>query len=88
MRKCIGCGEIKEKKDFLMIVRPPKSSENNNLSVLKGGDKSGGRSAYICLNNECLKKAQKGRRIEKTFRMRVDNNIYNELERMINSNER
>ena len=88
MRKCIGCGERKEKKDFLMIVRPPKNSENKNLSVLNGGDKSGGRSAYICLSNECLKKAQKGRRIEKSFRMRVDNNIYNELERMINDNER
>lgn len=88
MRKCIGCGEKKEKKDFLMIVRPPKNSENNNLSLLEGGNKSSGRSAYICLNSECLKKAQKGRRIEKTFRMRVDNSIYNELERIINNNER
>lgn len=86
LRKCIGCGERKEKKDFLMIVHPPKNSENTNLTVLKGGNKSGGRSAYICANNDCLKKAQKGRRIEKTFRMRVDNNIYSELERMIADN--
>lgn len=85
LRKCIGCGEKKEKKEFVMVVRPPKSQKDAQLFLSPGGNKSGGRSAYICTNNECLKKVKKARRLERTFRTRISNQIYEKLEKVINN---
>ena len=69
-----------------MAVRPPKNSDKQ-VYVALGSDKSEGRSAYICRNISCVAKAEKLRRIEKTFRMKVDKDIYNEIKRVIENYE-
>lgn len=83
IRKCISCGVKKPKKDFIMVVKSPKYKESVCFKVLHGGNKSEGRAAYICSNNECLEKARKAKRLEKSFRMKVDFEIYNLIEREI-----
>lgn len=70
-----------------MVSRPPKNSPKNSLEVSEGKNKSGGRSAYICKNEECLKRAKKARRLERSFKGKVSSEIYEEIERIIANNE-
>ena len=62
MRKCLGCNEMKPKKELVRVVRSPEGE----LSVDLTGKKSG-RGAYICRSAECLKKALKGERIQRAL---------------------
>ena len=87
LRTCIACGEKDEKSKFVMVSRPPKNSPKNSLEVSEGKNKSGGRSAYICKNEECLKRAKKARRLERSFKGKVSSEIYEEIERIIANNE-
>ena len=87
LRTCIACGEKDEKSKFVMVSRPPKSSPKNSFEVSEGKNKSGGRSAYICKNEECLKRARKARRLERSFKGKVSSEIYEEMERIIANNE-
>lgn len=80
-RTCIGCNEKKDKKDFIRIVK----DNENNISIDKTG-KVNGRGAYICDNIECLEKAIKNKKIEKSFKMSIDENIYQKLRELINNN--
>lgn len=73
-RTCIGCNVKKDKKDFIRIVK----DNQNNISIDKTG-KANGRGAYICDSMECLEKAIKNKRIEKSFQMHIDESVYDEL---------
>lgn len=74
MRKCIGCNEIKPKKELVRIVRAP----DGDISVDLTGKKSG-RGAYICKNTACLESAKKARRLEKAFECTVPSEVYERL---------
>ncbi len=82
MRTCIGCGTEKPKKELVRVVRDPEGQ----LSVDLTGKKNG-RGAYICHDAECLKKAKKGRRLEKSFSMQIPDEVYAELMRGIAADE-
>ncbi len=58
-RKCVGCGEKKEKRELIRVVRSPEGEVSIDLTGKKAG-----RGAYICHDAACLKKALKARRIE------------------------
>ena len=73
-RTCIGCNEIKLKKELIRIV---KNKEGQIFIDRKG--KANGRGAYICDNIECLQKAIKTKRLERTFETNIDAKIYEEL---------
>ena len=77
-RTCIGCNEKKDKKDLIRIVK----DNENNISIDKTG-KANGRGAYICDNIECLEKAIKNKRIEKSFKMEISENVYENLRDVI-----
>ena len=83
IRKCISCGIRKPKMDFIMVVKSPRYKESVSFRVLPGRNKPEGRAAYICSNNECLEKARKTKRLEKSFRMKIDGDIYNLIEKEI-----
>ena len=78
-RTCIWCNEKKDKKDFIRIVK----DNQNNISIDKTG-KANGRGAYICDNIDCLEKAIKSKKIEKSFKMQIDNEVYENLRELIN----
>lgn len=80
-RICIGCQQIKPKNELIRIVKSPEGE----ISIDKTGKKSG-RGAYICPKEECLKLAEKSRRIEKSFSCRIDAAVYEELENELKSN--
>ena len=87
LRTCVGCMEKKEKSELIMVVRPPKSEGSSELKVSVGSNKSGGRSVYICKDEQCLKKAKKARRFEKILKDKVSTEIYDDVERLIKSHE-
>ncbi len=76
IRKCLGCGEPKEKRSLIRVVRSPEGE----LSIDLTGKKSG-RGAYICPNVECFKKARKAKRLEKAFECQIPEEIYSGLEK-------
>lgn len=77
-RTCIGCNEIKLKKELIRIVK----NKEGQILVDKTG-KANGRGAYICDNIECLEKAIKTKRLERNFETKISNEIYEELKQTI-----
>lgn len=61
-RMCVGCREMKYKKELIRIVRTPEGE----IMLDKTGKKSG-RGAYICTDLNCLNQAIKGKRLEKAL---------------------
>ena len=53
MRKCVGCGEMKNKKEMLRVLKTPE-----NVVVLDDTGRKNGRGAYLCFQKECLVKAE------------------------------
>ncbi|MBQ3330616.1 MAG: YlxR family protein [Ruminococcus sp.] len=74
LRKCIGCGEMKDKRTLVRIVR----NKEGVISVDLTGKKPG-RGAYICKNADCLNKAQKAKRLERAFSTAIEPEIYDVL---------
>lgn len=76
MRMCIGCGEMKPKKELIRVVK----SKEGEISLDLTGKKSG-RGAYICKDLKCFKQARKSRRIERSFSCQISEEIYDGLEK-------
>lgn len=62
-RQCIGCNEMKDKKQLIRIL---KTQDEQIIIDITG--KKNGRGAYICPDAECLKKARKSRGLERALR--------------------
>lgn len=75
VRQCIGCGEMKNKKDMMRILRTP---EEEIILDLTG--KKNGRGAYLCKQSECLKLARKNKGLERSFKMSIQSQVYDKLE--------
>ena len=71
MRQCIGCGEMKPKKEMLRVI---KTAEEEIILDTTG--RKNGRGAYLCPNSECLKKAIKGKGLERSFKMPIPKDVY------------
>lgn len=78
LRQCIGCGEMKTKKELLRILK----TEDEGFIIDATGRKNG-RGAYICPATECLKKAVKSRGLERSFKMAVSDEVYESLTKEI-----
>jgi hypothetical protein len=76
LRKCVGCGDMKEKKQLMRVLR----SEDGSISLDTTGKKNG-RGAYVCMNAECLKAARKNKGLERSFKMSIPEDVYDTLER-------
>ena len=70
-RMCAACREMKEKRELLRIVRSPEGEIR-----LDPTGKQAGRGAYLCRCSECFKRAQKFRSLEKAFKMKVPQEIW------------
>ena len=74
VRRCVGCGEGKPKKELVRIVR----TAEGEISVDLTGKKSG-RGAYLCPSRDCLAAAQKARRLERALSCQIPPEIYERL---------
>ena len=74
MRQCVGCGEMKSKKELLRVI---KTAEDEILLDTTG--KKNGRGAYICPNEECLKKAIKTKGLERSLKTAIPQEVTENL---------
>lgn len=74
MRQCVGCGEMKSKKELLRII---KTAENEILLDTTG--KKNGRGAYICPNGDCLQMAIKAKGLERSLKTAIPKEITENL---------
>lgn len=74
LRQCLGCREMKPKKELLRVVR---SAEGEISLDLRG--KANGRGAYVCPNSACLKKAIKAKALSRAFDTEIPQEIYDAL---------
>ena len=74
MRQCVGCQEMKNKKEMIRVIR---TSEGEFLLDATG--RKNGRGAYICPNQECLKKAVKSKGLERSFTQEVYESLEKEM---------
>ena len=75
MRQCMGCREMKPKKELIRVVRSPEGSVTLDF---KG--KAPGRGAYLCPDLQCLKKARKSGSIGRVLEVEIPAEIYDEME--------
>ena len=75
MRQCVGCREMKPKKELIRVVRSPEGTVSLDL---KG--KLPGRGAYMCPDPECLKRARKSRALERAFSAPLPDEVWQALE--------
>ncbi|MBR5489757.1 MAG: YlxR family protein [Oscillospiraceae bacterium] len=83
MRQCLGCREMKPKRELIRVVRSPEGAISLDF---KG--KASGRGAYVCPDMACLKRAMKSKAIERAFETSIPEEIYAQLtEQMEAGNE-
>ena len=78
MRKCIGCQEMKNKKEMIRVIRTPEEE----LGIDTTGRKNG-RGAYLCFSAECFAKARKSKGLERSLKMSIPAEVYENLEKEI-----
>ena len=76
MRKCVGCQEMKSKKEMIRVIR---TSEGEFLLDATG--KKNGLGAYICPSKNCLEKAVKNKGLERSFKQSIPREVYEALEK-------
>lgn len=75
MRQCVGCREMKPKRELIRVVRSPEGE----LSLDFRGKKPG-RGAYVCPKPECLRRARKSNALGRAFSLRIPEAVYEALE--------
>ena len=76
MRQCVGCGEMKNKKEMMRVLKPAEGPV-----VLDMTGKKNGRGAYLCMTRECLQRARKSKGLERSFKMTIPDELYENLEK-------
>lgn len=82
LRMCVGCGEMKDKRELTRVVKTKEGEISLDLTGKKAG-----RGAYICPTLECLKKARKSRRIERSFNCKIPDEVYDLMEQEMAKHE-
>lgn len=74
MRQCVGCREMKPKKELVRVVKSPEGEISMDLR-----GKAPGRGAYVCRNPECLRKAVRSKALERGFSAAIPQEVYDRL---------
>ena len=81
LRQCIGCGEMKGKKEMLRVLR----TEDQGI-ILDATGRKNGRGAYLCPNEDCFLRAAKSKGLERSLKMRIPPEVYESLEEELRQN--
>ncbi|MCH5255922.1 MAG: YlxR family protein [Lachnospiraceae bacterium] len=76
MRQCVGCKEMKNKKEMMRVLKT-----SDDAIVLDTSGRKNGRGAYLCMTKECLIKARKNKGLSRSFKMNIPDEIYEKLEK-------
>lgn len=78
-RQCIGCGEMKNKKEMIRVIKTPE-----DIILLDTTGKKNGRGAYLCKSEECFLKAVKSKGLERSLKVNIPTEVYEELKKELN----
>lgn len=76
MRQCVGCGEMKSKKEMIRVIKTPEEE-----IVLDATGKKNGRGAYLCRSGACFAKARKTKAMERSLKVSIPETVYEALEK-------
>ena len=76
LRQCIGCGEMKNKREMIRIL---KTAEGE--IVLDATGRKNGRGAYLCPSMDCFLKAKKSRGLDRSLGRAGPGGVYERRER-------
>ncbi len=74
MRQCLGCREMKPKRELIRVVRSPEGAVSLDLR-----GKAPGRGAYVCPRAECLKKAVRSKALDRSLRAAIPPEVMDAL---------
>ena len=75
LRQCVGCGEMKAKKELIRVIK------NDEGVFLDASGRKNGRGAYICADTDCLEKARKSKGLERSLKVAIPDELYENLEK-------
>ena len=76
VRMCVGCQEMKNKKEMIRVIKTPEGT-----FMLDATGKKTGRGAYVCPSEECLQLARKNKGLERSFKQAIPAEVYESLEK-------
>ena len=82
LRQCIGCGEMKSKKELIRVLRTPEGE-----FTLDATGRKNGRGAYLCRNGDCLEKAIRQKGLERSFQAAIPATVYDDLRKELSELE-
>lgn len=82
LRQCVGCGEMKGKKEMMRVLRTVEGEICLDITGKKNG-----RGAYLCKQRECLEKARKNKGLERSFKISIPEEVYETLNKEFESIE-
>ena len=74
---------MKSKKEMIRVLKTPEEE-----ILLDATGKKNGRGAYRCREKECLVKARKNKGLERSFKMKIPNEVYDNLEKEFDTIEK
>lgn len=80
LRKCIGCGEMKSKKDMIRVLR---ASEGD--VILDRTGRQNGRGAYLCSCEACLEMALKTKGLERSLKTSIPPEVIENLKKELSA---
>lgn len=80
MRMCVGCREMKPKKELIRVVKQPTGEV-----VLDPTGKKNGRGAYVCRSESCLLRAIKQKQLDRALETTLDSDVVQKLKDMLES---
>lgn len=80
LRMCVGCREMKPKRELIRVVRSPEGE----VSIDPVGKKPG-RGAYVCRQDVCLKRAIKQKQLERQLEVVLTEEVAQFLTDTLNS---
>lgn len=81
MRQCVGCREMKNKKEMMRVLKTADDS-----IILDTTGRKNGRGAYLCMTKECLMKARKSKGLERSLKIAIPEEVYESLEKEFEDN--
>ena len=78
LRQCLGCREMKPKRELIRVVRSPEGEVSLDFKGRKPG-----RGAYGRPEPACLQKARKARALERAFSAQIPDEVWDGLEQQM-----
>ncbi len=82
LRKCVGCGEMKCKKELIRVGKTPDGEV-----MLDVDGRLEGRGAYLCRRASCLEAALKRSSFERSLKARLDETLRMSLRKEVEAFE-